>query len=114
MDLLVVNLDEAAPDEMCLCVVFGDGHYLTESSRNYSSAFLTLVAAHHRVCLTTTGLTVRKDGAIVSIEDAIDEGEGTLFIDEALRAIRCKNIIKGEAFGLFAIILSEKIDLAVL
>jgi len=114
VDFFVVDLDEAAPDEMRLCVIFCDGHYLAESSRNNSFTFFTLVASHHRVCLTATGLPIRKDGPIVAVEDAIDEREGALFVDEALGAIGSEDIVEGKAFGLFSVILAEKIDLVVL
>ena len=114
MDFFVVDLDEATSNEMCFCVIFCDCHYLAESSRDNSFTFFTLVASHHRVRLTATGLPVGKDGPIVTVKNAIDERKGTLFINEALRAIGGEDIVEGEAFGLFSVILAEKIDLVVL
>ena len=68
MDLLVVDFDEAATNEMCFrCVIFNDCYDLTECSWNDSSRLLT-ITAHHSVSFTTACLPIGKDSAIVSIK----------------------------------------------
>ena len=73
MDLLIVNFDEAAPDQMCLrCIVFCDGDYLAEGTRDNASSFLGVRSAYHCVGLAASGLSIREDGAIVTIEHVFD------------------------------------------
>ena len=72
VDLFVVNFDETATDQVSLgCIVLGYCYYLTESSGNDSSRLLGLIATHHCVGLTTTRLTIGKNGAIVAIQYVI-------------------------------------------
>lgn len=74
VDLLIVDLDEAATDEVVLTgIVLGDRDYLTESARNDPARLLTVVAAHHRMRLTATRLTVREDRPVVSVQHVIDQ-----------------------------------------
>ena len=70
MDFLVVDFNKTASDQMSLSsIVLCLGNYLTESSRNYTTVLFALVSSHHSVRFTATGLSVGKDGAIVSIQD---------------------------------------------
>ena len=72
MDLFVVNFDETATDQVSLgCFVLGHCYYLTKRSGNDSSRLLGIIAAHHGVCLTTTRLTIGKNGAVVAIQYVI-------------------------------------------
>jgi hypothetical protein len=114
MDFLVVDLDEAAADEMRLGIILGDGDYLAESPGDDSFALFGLVASHHGVRLAATCLSVGEDGSVISIQDAVDKRKGTLLIDEALRAVGREDIVEGEALRLLAVVLPEKVNLVVL
>lgn len=88
VDLLIVNFDEAAPDQMCLrCIVFCDGDYLTEGTRDYASSLLGVRSTYHRMCLSAACLAIGEDGAIVTIEHVFHEREGTLLVYITLRGL---------------------------
>ncbi len=68
VDLLIVDFDETATNEMGFrCVIFSDCYDLAERSRNDSPRLLT-ITAHHGVSFTTTCLPIGKYSAIVSIK----------------------------------------------
>ena len=115
MDLFIVDLNEAAANEMGLaCLILGDGDDLAEGARNDSLALLALVATHHCMCLSAAGLAIREDCSIVPVDYAVDQGEGTLLVNQTLSAIGRKHIVEGEAFRLLFGILLDEIDLVVL
>jgi hypothetical protein len=74
VDLLVVDFDETATDEVCFGgVVFGDGYDLLEGAGDDAPRLLALVAAHHRVRLAASRLSVRENRSVVAVEDVVDE-----------------------------------------
>ena len=73
MDLLIVNLDETATDEVCLrSVVLCDGDYLGKGAGDDSTRLLGFVATHHCVGFAAAGLPVSEDCAIVAVQNAVD------------------------------------------
>lgn len=115
MDLFIVNLNEAASNEVSLaCLILGDGDDLAEGTRDDSFAFLALVATHHRMRLSAAGLPIGENCSIVPVDYAIDQREGTLLVNQTLSAVGGKDIIKREAFRLLFGILLDEIDLVVL
>jgi hypothetical protein len=90
---------------MCFTnLVFCNGDNLTKRSRNDSFLYLATWNTHHCMCFTTSCLTVRKNGSIVTVDNAVDKGESALLIDKTLSGIGVKNTIKGKTFGLLFII----------
>lgn len=58
---------------MCFrCIVFGDGYNLLKGTRNDSPGFFGLVASHHRMGFAASGLPVRENSSVVTIEDVIN------------------------------------------
>ena len=97
-----------------LCrVVFSNGYYLTESSRNYTFWLFSLICPHHGVCFATTCLTIGKNGTIVPIKHIIYKWECTLLVYEILGTICRKNIIKRKVFRLLFRIFFDKINLMI-
>ena len=67
MDLFVVDLDEAATDQMGFGVVtFCDGHDLTEGPRDDSFSLLC-ARSHHCMSFAAAGLPVGEYGPIVTV-----------------------------------------------
>lgn len=115
MDFFIVNLNEAASNEVSLaCLILGDGDDLAEGTRDDSFAFLALVTTHHRMRLSAAGLPIGEDCSIVPVDYAINQREGTLLVYQTLSAVGGKDIIKREAFRLLFGILLDEIDLVVL
>ena len=97
MDLLVVDFDETATDEVSLCsIILGFSYDLTECSWDDSPVFIATGDTHHSVGLATSCLSVRKDSPVVAVKDALYEEESTLLIDHTLSGIRCEHIIERE------------------
>jgi hypothetical protein len=59
-------------------------------------------------------LSVGEDGAVVAVEDVVDEGKGGLFVDETLCAICAEDVVEGKAFGLLLLVFLDEVDLACL
>lgn len=73
MDLLIVNFDEAATNEVVLaCIVLRDCYDLAEGARYDAAGLLRLVTAHHGVGLSTASLSVSEDSSVVAVEDVVD------------------------------------------
>lgn len=73
MDLLVVNFDKTATNQVRLrCIVFGDSDDLAEGSGNDAASLFAVTTSHHRVRLTAAGLTIREDRAIVAVKHRLD------------------------------------------
>jgi len=53
-------------------IIFSNGYYLTESSRNDSFCLVTFVTTHHCMSLTTTCLTICKYRSVVAVENVVD------------------------------------------
>lgn len=66
------------------CFALRNGDDLTEGSRDDTFGLLRFVASHHCMSFTAACLSVRKDGAIVSIEDTVDERERALLVNQTL------------------------------
>lgn len=114
MDLLVIDFNETATDKVSLCrIVLGDGYDLLEGSRNDPSGVLVLVSSHHGMSLSAPGLSVGEDGAVVSLDDVVDERESALFVDKSLRALRAEDIVKGKGLGLLFVVFLFQVDLVV-
>lgn len=62
-------------------VVLGLGNYLAESTRNDATVLFALVSSHHGVRFTAAGLSISKDGTIVSIQDTLYKEKCTLLIN---------------------------------
>ena len=109
VDFLVVDFNETATDEMSFGrIVVCYGNNLLESSGDDSLGLLALVASHHGMGLSASGLSVCEDGAIVAFQDIVDQRKGTLFVDEGLGAVGGENIIERKCFRLlFGILLNE-------
>lgn len=84
-----------------------NGDDLAEGPWDDPFGLFRLIASHYCMRFAAARLPVGKDGAIVSIEYAVDEGECTLLVDQTLSRIGCEYKIEGEALGLFLIILSN-------
>lgn len=52
----------------------------------------------HRVGFSTACLAIGKDGAIVSIDDILDERKGRLFVDLLLGGVLAEDIVIGKVF----------------
>ena len=97
-----------------LRIVFGDGHDLTESSGNDASVLLKVVETHHCVGLSAPSLTIGENGAVVAVENRLDESKGALFVDEALWGVDPKDAVERECFGGFLGVFLFEEDLVVL
>lgn len=85
VDLLVVDFNKTATYEVGLrCVVLSFGYDLAEGPGDDAPTLVAAGVAHHGVGFPTAGLTVGEDGPVVAVEDALDEEEGTLFVDATL------------------------------
>ena len=85
VDLLVVDFNKTATYKVGLrCVVLSFGYDLAEGPGDDAPALIAAGIAHHGVGLPAAGLTVGEDGPVVAVEDALDEEEGTLFVDATL------------------------------
>ena len=74
MDLLIINFNETATDEMSFSrIIICYGYDLLECSRYDTFGLLTLIASHHGMCFSTTSLSICEDCAIVAFEDIIDK-----------------------------------------
>ena len=74
MDLLIIDFDETATDEMSLGrIIIGYGNDLLEGSGNDALTFLALVASHHRMGFSTSSLSVGEDGSIVAFENIVNQ-----------------------------------------
>ena len=95
VNLLVVDFNETATDEMSFGgIVVCYGNNLLESSGDDPLGLLALVASHHGMGLSASGLPVCEDGAVVAFQNIIDQGKGTLLVDEGLCAVGGENIIE--------------------
>ena len=111
MNLLVVNLDETATDEVSdWCVIFCYCYDLLESSWDDSFSLIALIASHHCMCFSTTSLSITKDCAIITFKNIINKREGALFINKCLGAIRFEDIVECETFWLSFFILFDEIN----
>lgn len=114
VDLFVVDLDEAAADEVGLGgVVLGDGHDLAEGSGDDALSFLTCTSAHHGMSLAATCLPIGKDSPIIAVEHTFDQCEGALLVDGALCGIGGEDCVEGEAFGLLFCVIADEVDLVI-
>jgi hypothetical protein len=115
MYLFIVYFDETASYEVCLgCIVLCDGYYLTEGPRDYSTHLLTFWNSHHGEGFTATCLAISKYGPIVSVQDAFDEGEGALLVDETLGIVRGEDAIERKRLWLFLTFFFEETNLLIL
>lgn len=100
---------------MCLrCIVFCDGDYLTEGTRDYASSLLGVRSTYHCMGLSAACLAIGEDGAIVTIEHVFHEREGTLLVYITLRGLSWEDAIKREALWLLLRVLFHEIDLVIL
>ena len=85
VNLLVVNFDETATDQMRLArIALGQRHDLTEGSRDDSLVFLAVLHSHHGMGFSASCLAVCKNSAVVALQDVVYKGEGRLLVDQAL------------------------------
>ena len=82
VNLLVIDFDEAAADEVGLGgVVLGDGDDLAEGARDYPLALVALIGPHHRVRFAATRLPVREDRPVVPVQHVVYQRERRLLVD---------------------------------
>lgn len=86
---------------LLLALTVGEGNDLAECSGYDASAALTFVRSHHGVGFAATGLAVCKNSAIIPLDDTVDKGEGSFFVDIALKAVSSEHLIESEGFGIF-------------
>lgn len=73
MDLLIIDLDKTATYKVSLgSIILGDGNDLLEGPWYDSAGFLILIAAHHGMGFSASGLAVGEDGAVVPLDDVVD------------------------------------------
>ena len=96
------------------CIIFCHGYYLTERSWNYTLELFVIGHTHHRVGFTAACLPICKDCSIVTVEDIVDQGKGTLLVYKTLKRLRSEDAIEGETFGLLLIIFSIQVYLIIL
>ena len=114
MNLLIIDFDEAAADEMGFrCVVLGNGDDLLEGAGDDASSLFRLVAAHHRVRLAAARLPVREDGPVVPVQHAVHQRKRALLVDQVLRAVGCEHAVEGETFGRLLALFLHKVDLVI-
>jgi hypothetical protein len=115
MNFFVVNFYKTATNQVCFTgFIFCHCYDLTECSWDDSFQLLIVRNAHHCVSFAASSLTICKNGAVVSIEDTVDERKSALFVNEVLRGLSSKNSVVGETFGRFIIVLFNEVDLIVL
>ena len=56
-------------------------------------------------------LAVGEDGAIVALDDTVDKGESSLFVDIALKGVGAEHMVESERLGCLLFITFEKINL---
>lgn len=111
VDFLVVDFNETATDKMSFGrIVVCYGNNLLESSGDDSLGLLAIVASHHCMGLSTSCLPIGEDGAIVAFKDIVDQGKGTLLVDEGLGAVGGENIIERKCFRLLFGILFKEVN----
>ena len=112
MDFFIINLNETALNQMFfLRLTIREGDDLAECSRDDSSSLFALGWTHHGVGFSTTGLPVGEDGAIVALDDTVDKGESSLFVDIALKGVGAEHMVESERLGCLLFITFEKINL---
>ena len=100
---------------MCFSgLIFCNRYDLAESSWDDSLELLIVGNTHHCVSLSTPSLTISEYGAIISIENTVDEWKCALFVNEVLRGLSSEDSVVGETFGRFIIVLFNEVDLIVL
>ena len=74
MNLLIIDFNETATDEMSFGrIIVCYGYDLLEGSRYDTLGFLALIASHHGMCFSTTGLSICEYCAIVAFKDVVDK-----------------------------------------
>ena len=115
MNFLIVNFYKTATNQVGFTgLIFCNCYDLAECSRNDSLQLLIVRNTHHCVGLSTSSLTVSEYGAIISIENTVNEWKSALFINEVLRGLSSKDSVIGKAFWRFVIVLFDEVDLIVL
>ena len=115
MNFLIVDFYKTATDKMCFrYVIFSDSDDLTESSGNDTFQLFVIRNTHHGMRLTTTSLSICENSSIIPIENAVNQWESTLFINERLWRICSEYFIITETFRWLIIVLFDEIDLIVL
>lgn len=100
MDFLVVDLDKTAPYQVFFIGLrIGQSDNLMKSSGNDTFGLLTFITAHHGMRLTTSGLSICKNGAVISFEYIIDKCKSSLFVYITLKGINTEYTIETEGFG---------------
>lgn len=84
-----------------LALTVGEGNDLTKCPGYDAFAAFTLIGSHHCVSLATSGLTIGENGAIVSLNNTVNEWKSSFLIDVALQTIGIKHIIESEGFRIF-------------
>ena len=114
MNFFVVNFYKTATNQVCFTgFIFCNCYDLTECSWNDSFQLLIVRNAHHCVSFAASSLTVCENGAVVSIEDTVDERKSALFVNEVLRGFRAKDSVICKALGRFIIFLLDERDLII-
>jgi hypothetical protein len=95
-------------------IVFSNGYYLTEGSRNNTTRLFTFRSTYHCMRFAAACLTICEYGSIVSIEYILDKRKGALLINVALWRFSWEDAVEWEAFRLFFCIFFYQIDLVIL
>ena len=94
-------------------IVLGYGDDLAEGTWDDSLGFLAVVAAHHSMGLTTSGLSVREDSAVVAVQYALDEGEGALLVDQVLWRVSREHAVERKCLWLLLGVLLPQVYLII-
>jgi len=73
VNFFIVNFDKAAANEVSFrCIVFRNSNNLAKRPRNYTPGLFTICSTHHRMRLSTSGLTISKNSSIVSVKNVLN------------------------------------------
>ena len=99
--LLVVNFQVGTPKEKLAFFVWPDYvHYMLESAGNDPLELLICWVADHAVSFAAACLSVGENGAIIPLDDILDQPEGRLVVYLYLSWLFAEDIIVGELFFL--------------
>ena len=69
------------------CIFIDNSENMREAVWNYATLWWIRGVAHHSMGLTTTGLTIGKDSAVVAFQHRLDQRKCGLIIDTLLQRV---------------------------
>ena len=100
MNLFVINFDETTPNQMFLILLTsGKCNNLAKGSWNNTLPFFALVGTHHSMGFSAPCLPICEYCSIIALENIINKGECSLFVNITLKRILGENMIEGKCLG---------------